>query len=90
MLAVTSTMFALGLIALVLQTSLSYQQLAGLFGSSSTSLWSAHRTGVVTAVIATIARFVVGTSFDNRRLTDCFPPLNSTYSVRPSAHGEPL
>jgi hypothetical protein len=58
MLAVTTTMFALGLIALVLQTSLSYQQFAQMFSSSSTSLWSAHRIGVVTAVIATIARII--------------------------------
>jgi hypothetical protein len=58
MLTVTSTMFALGLIALVLQTSLSYQHFDGLFNSSSTTLWSAHRTGVVTAVVATIARFI--------------------------------
>jgi hypothetical protein len=58
MLTVTSTMFALGLIALVLQTSLSYQQFEDLFNSSSTSLWSAHRTGVVTAVVATIARLI--------------------------------
>jgi len=58
MLVVTTTMFALGLIALVLQTSLSYQQFARLFSSSSTSLWSAHRTGVVTAVVATIARII--------------------------------
>ncbi|KAF8266930.1 hypothetical protein EI94DRAFT_1786655 [Lactarius quietus] len=60
MLVVTTTMFALGLIALVLQTSLSYQQFARLFSSSSTSLWSAHRTGVVTAVVATIARIIRG------------------------------
>lgn len=58
MLTVTSTTFVLGLIALVLQTSLSYQQFAQLFNSSSTSLWSAHRTGVVTAVVATIARVI--------------------------------
>jgi hypothetical protein len=58
MLTVTTTMFALGLIALVLQTSLSYQQFAQMFSSSSTSLWSAHRIGVVTAVIATIARII--------------------------------
>ncbi|KAI9450464.1 hypothetical protein BJY52DRAFT_1302492 [Lactarius psammicola] len=58
MLTVTSMMFALGLIALVLQTSLRYQEFAHLFDSSSTSLWSAHRTSVVTAVVATIARII--------------------------------
>jgi len=58
MLTITSLMFALGLIALVLQTSLSYQQFAQMFNSSSTSLWSAHRTSVVTAVVATIARII--------------------------------
>ncbi|KAI9439094.1 hypothetical protein H4582DRAFT_2098305 [Lactarius indigo] len=58
MLTATSTMFALGLIALVLQTSLRYQKFAQLFDSSNTSLWSARRTGVVTAVVATIARII--------------------------------
>jgi hypothetical protein len=79
MLAVTTTMFALGLIALVLQTSLSYQQFAQMFSSSSTSLWSAHRIGVVTAVIATIARIIVSASFDIRCLAD-YPQTVHTQS----------
>ncbi|KAH8991485.1 hypothetical protein EDB86DRAFT_2933344 [Lactarius hatsudake] len=58
MLTATSTMFALGLITLVLQTSLRYQQFAHLFDSSNASLWSAHRTGVVSAVVATITRII--------------------------------
>ena len=70
MLTVTTSMFALGLIALVLQTSLSYQQFAQMFSSSGTSLWSTYRIGVVTAVIATIARIIVSASFDIRCLTD--------------------
>ena len=86
MLTVTTAMFALGLIALVLQTSLSYQQFAQLFDSSSTSLWSAYRTSVVTAVVATIARIIVSASFDISLLSNY--PRNSTYSVRLSARGE--
>ena len=70
MLTVTTAMFMLGLIALVLQTSLSYQQFAQMFSSSSASLWSTHRIGVVTAVIATIARIIVSASFDIRCLTE--------------------
>ena len=70
MLTAMTTMFTLGLIALVLQTSLSYQQFAQMFSSSSASLWSTHRIGVVTAVIATIARINVSASFDIRYLTD--------------------
>jgi hypothetical protein len=75
MLTVTTVMFALGLIALVLQTTLSYQQFAQMFNSSSTSLWSAHRTNVVTAVVATIARIIVSDSFtfDIRRLSNLTP-----------------
>ena len=74
MVTVTSTMFALGLISLVLQTSLNYQHFTSLFDSSNTSLWSAHRTAVTTAVVATIARFIVGAYFDIRRLTNTPSP----------------
>lgn len=72
MLTVTTLMFALGLIALVLQTTLSYQQFAQLFNSSSSSLWSTYRTSVVTAVVATIARIIVSNAFtfDIRRLSN--------------------
>ncbi|KAH9976984.1 hypothetical protein BJV74DRAFT_861534 [Russula compacta] len=55
MLVVTTTMFALGLAALVLQTSLSYQQFTLTFNPSSTSLWSPRYTDIITTAGAIIA-----------------------------------
>jgi len=57
MLVATTALFGLGLIALVLDTTLAYQQFTreiGLFASSSGSLWSTRRTNITTAVGATI------------------------------------
>jgi len=54
MLVATTAMFALGLIALVLNTELSYQQFTLILDSSSRSLWSARRTSITTAVGATL------------------------------------
>ena len=59
MLVVTTAMFALGLIALVLNTELSYQQFTLLLDSSSPSLWSARRTSITTAVGATLVCTIV-------------------------------
>jgi hypothetical protein len=59
MLVVSSVTFALGLIALVLETSLAFQNFARELGSSNSSLWSKHRTNVVVAVCATITFLVV-------------------------------
>ena len=70
MLVVTTAMFALGLIALVLETSLAFQQFAHQLGSSSSSLWSARRTNVVAAICATITYFVVSAA----SLLFSFPP----------------
>jgi hypothetical protein len=56
-------MFALVLMALVLDTSLCFQQFArelSSFGSSGGSMWSARRINVTTAVGATIACIIVG------------------------------
>ena len=73
MLVVTTTMFALGLAALVLQTSLAYQQFTLTFNPSSTSLWSPRYTDVITAVGAIIACIIVRSPF--------FPTPPSVHSV---------
>ena len=62
MLVVSTATFALGLIALVLETSLAFQQFAHELGSSSGSLWSPRRTNVIAAVCTTITYFVVSIS----------------------------
>jgi hypothetical protein len=65
MLVATTALFGLGLIALVLDTSLAYQQFTreiGLFGSSSGSLWSTRRTNITTSVGATITCIIVSPS----------------------------
>jgi hypothetical protein len=59
MLVVSTVTFALGLIALVLETSLAFQNFARELSSSNGSLWSTHRTNVVVAVCATITYLVV-------------------------------
>jgi len=59
MLVVSTVTFALGLIALVLETSLAFQNFARELSSSNNSLWSTHRTNIVVAVCATITYLVV-------------------------------
>ncbi len=59
MLVVSTVTFALGLIALVLETSLAFQQFGHELNPSSSSLWSKHRTNVVAAVCVTITYLVV-------------------------------
>lgn len=68
MLVISTATFALGLIALVLETSLAFQQFAHELGSSSGSLWSPRRTNVVAAICTTITYFVV--SIPSRRRTE--------------------
>jgi hypothetical protein len=64
MLVVTTAMFALGLIALVLDTTLAYQQIAVGLGSASGSSggskpWSARLVNVATAIGAIIVCAIV-------------------------------
>ena len=59
MLVVSTATFVLGLIALVLETSLAFQQFSHELSPSSSSLWSARHTNVVAAVCATITYLVV-------------------------------
>jgi hypothetical protein len=86
MLVVSTLTFALGLIALVLETSLAFQDFARELGSSSSSLWSTHRTNIVVALCATITYLVVSVpnvtfTFMMYNLMMC-PPLVFTH--RPS------
>ena len=59
MLVVSTATFVLGLIALVLETSLAYQQFTHELSPSNSSVWSARHTNVVAAVCATITYLVV-------------------------------
>ena len=59
MLIVTTAMFALGLIALVFNTQLSYQQFTFDFDPSGGQLWSPRRTSITTAVGATLTCMIV-------------------------------
>src|SRR6266699_3448371 len=59
MLVVSTVTFVLGLIALVLETSLAFQNFARELSSPSSSLWSTHRTNIVVALCATITYLVV-------------------------------
>jgi hypothetical protein len=67
-------MFALGIIALVLETTLGFQQMQLMLNPDASGIWSSYRTNVVIAVGATITRLMV--SPQCARLTQ----LNS-YSV---------
>ena len=82
MLVVSTATFALGLIALVLETSLAFQQFSHELSPSSSSLWSARHTNVVAAVCATITYLVVSaTSLLSLRPFPC-PPSRVTLPSR--------
>ena len=59
MFIVTTAMFALGIIALALDTSLTYQQFTFDLSPTSGALWSPRRTNVVAATGATIICTIV-------------------------------
>ncbi|KAI0300032.1 hypothetical protein B0F90DRAFT_1817829 [Multifurca ochricompacta] len=58
MLGMTTFMFILGLIALVLETVLGFQQMKLFLDPTSSGIWSSSRTNVVIAVGATITRMM--------------------------------
>jgi hypothetical protein len=62
MFIVTTAMFALGIIALALDTSLTYQQFTLELSPTSGALWSPRRTNVVAATGATIICTIVSTA----------------------------
>lgn len=70
MFGITTFMFVLGLIALVLDTTLGFQQMQLLLDSTSSGIWSSTKTNIIIAVGATITRIMV-------RLLDstCFPSM---------------
>ncbi len=52
-------MFILGIIALVLETTLEFQQMQLFLDPAANSVWSSYRTDVIIAVGDTIARLMV-------------------------------
>jgi hypothetical protein len=91
MLVVSTMTFALCLIALVLETSLAFQNFARELSSSNSSLWSTHRTNIVVALCATITYLVVSGSTLRSSFFDLMcPPIYSFYSLILSVCGERL
>jgi hypothetical protein len=52
-------MFILGIIAMVLETALGFQQMQLFLDPTSGNVWSSNRTNVIVAVGATITRLMV-------------------------------
>ena len=71
MFGITTFMFVLGIIALVLETALGFQQMQLFLNPSASNVWSSYHTNVIIAVGGTIARLMV------RSLA--FRPLDSNY-----------
>jgi hypothetical protein len=59
MFSITTFMFALGLIALVLETALNFQQMKLFLDPTSGGIWSSTDTNIIIAVGATITRIMV-------------------------------
>jgi hypothetical protein len=59
MFSITTFMFALGLIALVLETALGFQQMKLFLDPTSGGIWSSTDTNIIIAVGATITRIMV-------------------------------
>src|ERR1700677_2930019 len=59
MFGTTTFMFILGIIALVLETTLGFQQMQLFLNPDASGVWSSYRTNVVIAVGATITRLMV-------------------------------
>jgi len=59
LLGITTSMFILGIIALVLETTLEFQQMRLFLDPAANSIWSSYRTNVINAVGSTIARLMV-------------------------------
>jgi len=69
MFGITTFMFVLGLIALVLSTTLGFEQMQLLLDSTSGEIWSSTKTNIIIAVGATMTRIMVrlsvGTGFSS-------------------------
>jgi hypothetical protein len=59
MFGITTFMFILGIIAMVLETALGFQQMQLFLDPTSGNVWSSNRTNVIVAVGATITRLMV-------------------------------
>jgi hypothetical protein len=59
MFGITTFMFILGIIAMVLETALGFQQMQLFLDPTSGNVWSSNRTNVIIAVGATITRMMV-------------------------------
>jgi len=58
MFGITTFMFVLGIIALVLETALGFQQMQLFLNPSASNVWSSYQTNVIIAVGATITRLM--------------------------------
>ena len=76
MFGVTTFMFVLGIIALVLETALGFQQMRLFLDPSASNVWSSYHTNIIIAVGATITRLMVR-SYTVR----CLTQLTKGYSV---------
>jgi hypothetical protein len=63
MLIITSAMFILGLVTIVLKTSLEYQQFTRFFSQPGGSPWPIHSISIITAVSAATSCVIVRTIF---------------------------
>jgi hypothetical protein len=59
MFGITTFMFVLGIIALVLETALGFQQMQLFLNPSGTNVWSSYHINVIIAVGGTITRLMV-------------------------------
>jgi hypothetical protein len=59
MFSITTFMFVLGLVALVLETALGFQQIQLFLDPTSGGIWSSNHSNVIIAVGATITRVMV-------------------------------
>ena len=59
MFGITTFMFVLGIILLVLETALGFQQMQLFLDPTAGSVWSSYRTNVINAVGATLTRLMV-------------------------------
>ena len=59
MFGITTFMFILGIIVMVLETALGFQQMQLFLDPMSGNVWSSNRTNVIIAVGATITRMMV-------------------------------
>ena len=59
MFGITTFMFVLGIILLVLETALGFQQMQLFLDPTAGNVWSSYRTNVINAVGATFTRLMV-------------------------------